>query len=201
MSRTQKKKTRKQAAADTPPAVPMLEPEQVVDQLRTMRSQIAEVSPLTPEQRRVLRQQAALPDSVISASINVIGASDTITTAVGAPAGGVRVMVADADRWDAVENELKATLAGVAGANLIRRQKIAVIAAQAYGIGKQLARVPQNAELLPHVAEVKHQRTLARRKKRATQTPGTPAPGTPPVPVAQATETTPAADTSMTAKA
>ena len=46
MSRIQKKKTRKQAAADTPPAVPMLEPEQVVDQLRTMRSQIAEVSPL-----------------------------------------------------------------------------------------------------------------------------------------------------------
>jgi hypothetical protein len=204
MSRIQKKKTRKQAAADTPPAVPMLEPEQVVDQLRTLRSQIAEVSPLTPEQRRVLRQQAALPDSVISASINVIGASDTITSAVGAPAGGVRVMVADADRWDAVENELKATLAGVAGANLIRRQKIAVIAAQAYGIGKQLARVPQNADLVPHVAEVKHQRTLARRKKRATQTPGTPAPapGTPTVPVnPQATETTPAADTSMTAKA
>jgi hypothetical protein len=55
------------------------------------------------------------------------------------------------DRWDAVENELKATLSGVSGANLIRRQKIAIIAAQAYGIGKQLARVPQNADLLPHV--------------------------------------------------
>src|SRR5256885_5044348 len=33
-----------------------------------------------------------------------------IMFAVGAPAGDVRVMVSDADRWDAVEAELKATL-------------------------------------------------------------------------------------------
>jgi hypothetical protein len=189
-----------QTAADTPPAAPMLTPEQFVEQLRALRAQVADVSPLTAEQRKLLRQQAAMAESVILASINVIGASDTITSAVGAPAGEVRVMVSDADRWDAVENELKATLSGVSGANLIRRQKIAIIAAQAYGIGKQLARVPQNADLLPHVAEVKHQRTLTRRKKRATQT--APAPGASTVPAtAQVAETTPAAETSLIAKA
>jgi hypothetical protein len=202
MSQDQEKSP-KQTAADTPPAAPNLEPEQFVEQLRALRAQVAEVSPLTSDQRKLLRQQATMSDSVILASISVIGASDTITSAVGTPAGDVRVMVANADRWDAVENELKATLNGVAGANLIRRQKIAIIAAQAYGIGKQLARVPQNADLVPHVAEVKHQRTLARRKKRATQTPGTPAPapGTPSAPATtQVAETTPAADTSMTVK-
>jgi hypothetical protein len=198
MSQDQEKSP-KQAAADTLPAVPNLEPELFVEQLRALRAQVAEVSPLTSEQRKLLRQQAAMSDSVILASINVIGASDTITSAVGTPAGDVRVMVANADRWDAVENELKATLNGVAGANLIRRQKIAIIAAQAYGIGKQLARVPQNAELVPHVAEVKHQRTIARRKKRAKQT--APAPGTSSAPATQqVAETTPEADTSMTAK-
>jgi hypothetical protein len=203
MSRIQKK-SRNQAAADTPPAVPMLTPEQFVEQLRALRAQVAEVTPLTAEQRRILRSQGAQSETVIQASINVISASDTITTAVGAPAEGVQTMVNDANRWEIVENELKATWKGVEGANLIRRQKIAVITAQAYNIGKQLARVPEGADLVPHVEEVKRQRSLARRKKRASQTPGTPAPapGVPPVPVnPQATETTPAADTSMTAKA
>ncbi len=202
MSKIQKKSP-KQTAADTPPAVPMLTPEQFVEQLRALRAQVAEVSPLTADQRRILRNQGSLSETVIQASINVISASGTIETAVGAPAEGVQTMVDEANRWEIVENELKATFKGVEGANLIRRQKIAIIAAQAYGIGKQLARVPQNAELVPHVAEVKHQRTLARRKKRAAKTPGTPAPapGTPSAPATQqVAETTPAADTSMTAK-
>ncbi len=198
------KKSRKQAAADAPPAVPMLTPEQFVEQLRALRAQVAEVSPLTAEQRRALRNQAAESESVIQASINVISASDTIIgTAVGAPAEGVQTMVDEANRWEVVENELKATWQGVAGANLIRRQKIAVIAAQAYNIGKQLARVPGGKDLVPHVAEVRRQRSLARRKKRTPKTPGTPAPapGTPSAPATpQAAETTPAADTSMAVK-
>jgi len=201
MSRIQKK-SRKQAAADTPP-VPMLTPEQFVEQLRALRAQVAEVSPLTVEQRRILRKQGTISETVVQASINVISASDTVTNAVGAPAEGVQAMIDEGNRWEIVENELKATWKGVEGANIIRRQKIAVITAQAYIIGKQLARVPEGADLVPHVEEVRRQRNLARRKKRATQTPGTPAPapGTP-VPVnPQVAETTPAADTSMTVKA
>jgi hypothetical protein len=135
----------------------------------------------------------------------VISASDTIGTAVGAPAEGVQTMVDEANRWEIVENELKATWKGVAGANLIRRQKITVITAQAYNIGKQLARVAGGQDLVPHLEEVKRQRSLSRRKKRAAQTPGTPgtpapAPGAPTTPATpQVAETTPAADTSMTA--
>jgi hypothetical protein len=204
MSRNQKKSL-KQTVADTPPAGPMLTPEQFVEQLRALRAQVAEISPLTVEQRRILRKQGTISESVVQASINVISASDTVTNAVGAPAEGVQSMIDEGNRWEIVENELKATWKGVEGANLIRRQKIAVITAQAYIIGKQLARVPEGADLVPHVEEVKRQRSLARRKKRATQTQGTPgtpapAPGTSTAPVApHATETTPAADTPMTA--
>ncbi len=198
------------AAADAPQPDAMLTPEQVVDQLRVMRSRIAEVSPLTTEQRRMLRQQGKLPEGVLQASINVIGASDNITAAVGQPAGDVRQMVDESNRWTAAEDELRATLNGVAGANLVRRQKIALIAVQAYTIGKQLARDPENAGLVPHVAEVKRLKGFARRKKRGPQTPapqtpapGTPAPGTPsPAPAqAQAPETAPAPDTPMKPKA
>jgi hypothetical protein len=199
-------------AVDTPQPADMLTPEQVVDQLRTMRSRIAQVSPLTAEQRRILRLQGKLPEGVLQASINVIGASDNITSAVGQPAGEVRQMVDDSNRWTAVEDELRATLNGVAGANLVRRQKLALIAAQAYTIGKQLVRDPENAALVPHIAEVKRLRAIGRRKKQRTpQTPVPPAPGTPsgtPAPVVstspaqpQVSETAPGADTSMTPKA
>jgi hypothetical protein len=109
-----------------------------------------------------------------------------------------------------VEDELRATLNGVAGANLVRRQRLALIAAQAYTIGKQLARDPENAALVPHLAEIRRLRAIARRRKQRTpQTPVPPAPGTPtPAPVVstspaqpQVSETAPAADTSMTPKA
>lgn len=196
-------------AADTPQPSDMLTPEEFVDQLRVMRSRVAAVSPLTTEQRRILRQQSKLSDGVLQSSINVIGASDHITAAVGQPASEVRQMVDDSNRWTAVEDELRATLNGVAGANLVRRQRLALIAAQAYTIGKQLARDPENAALVPHLAEIRRLRAIARRRKQRTpQTPVPPAPGGTPVPVVstspaqpQVPETAPAADTSMTPKA
>jgi len=43
------------SAADTPQPATMLEPEVVVDQLRAIRNQIADVTPLTTEQRKALR--------------------------------------------------------------------------------------------------------------------------------------------------
>jgi hypothetical protein len=192
------------AAADTPQPQ-MLDPEQVVANLRALSAQIPEVTPLTPAQNKQLRNQGTLPPGVRDASINVIGASDTVTSAVGVPADVVRTMVGDASRWDAVEKELKALWKGVAGANVIRRQKIALIAGQAYGIGRQLARDPENSGLLPHVAEVKHQRKIAQGKKRAkpSETPApAPSPGTaPPVTPSAVTEMAPAASTSTMQKA
>jgi len=79
-------------------------------------------------------------------------------------------------RRRAVEDELRTMLQGVAGANLIRRQRVGLIAAQAAGIGAQLARDPANALLLPHVQEVRRLRRFTRRRKPA------PAPVTPPPP-------------------
>ena len=81
-----------------------------------------------------------------------------------------------------MEDELRTTLSGVSGANLIRRQRVALIAAQAVTIGSQLARDPAHAVLVPHLEEVKRLKSFKRRKK-AAQAPGsppaTPAPGTP----------------------
>jgi len=178
---TSQETTNAVAAADLPQPAPTLSPEVVVEQLRVMRGQIGEVSPLTPAQRKTLRNQTRTNNPILQASINVIGALDNVSQAVGQPAGNVRQLYDEANRWTAVEDELKAMLNGIAGANLIRRQRLALVAAQAFTIGTQLARDPANAVLVPHVLEIKRLKSFTRRKKAAPApgTPQSPAPGTP----------------------
>jgi hypothetical protein len=161
-------------------ATPALSPDEVVAQLRALRQQIGEVTPLTKQQRTALRGHAALPNDVVQASINTLGASDDMQQVLGQPVDDVRQLAEDANRWIAVEDELRAMLKGVAGANLIRRQRVGLLSVQAYAISQQLVRDPRNANLLPHVEEVKRLRSLSRRKK-----PVTPAPQQPPAPVTQ----------------
>jgi hypothetical protein len=169
------------AVAENPQPAPTVPPESIVAQLRATRAQIGEVTPLTPEQRATLRNRSRTSNPILQASINVIGALDNVSQAVGQPAGEVRQMYDDANRWTAVEDELRTMLSGVSGANLIRRQRIALIATQAYSIGSQLARDPAYAVLVPHVQEIKRLKSFSRRKK--AQAPGSPppspSPGTP----------------------
>jgi hypothetical protein len=164
-------------AAELPPPVPTLDPEAVVEQLRAIRAQIGEVTPLTSSERRLLRRRADTSNPVLQASINMIGAHDQISLAVAQPADGVRRLYEEANRWTAAEDELRTMLQGVAGANLVRRQRVALIAGQAYNVGAQLARDPANAVLLPHVEEIRRLKRVTRRKKagEATQSPS-PAP-------------------------
>lgn len=166
------------AAADLPQPASTLDPAAVVEQLRAIRAQIGEVTPLTAAERDLLRRRGKTSNPVLQASINMIGAHEQVSQAVAQPAEGVRRQYDEANRWTAVEDELRTMLQGVAGANLVRRQRIALIATQAYNIGTQLARDPANAVLLPHVEEIKRlKRTTARRKKagEATQSPQSPA--------------------------
>jgi hypothetical protein len=147
-----------------------LTPEEVVERLRATRTQIGEVAPLTGTERQSLRNRTRTSNSVLQASINVIGALDVVEQAVGQPADAVRQLYEETNRWTAVEDELRAMLNGVSGANLIRRQRLAFIAAQAYVIGTRLARDPAYAVLLPHVQEIKRLKSFKRRRK-APQSP------------------------------
>ncbi|HEX7138190.1 MAG TPA: hypothetical protein VF219_10100, partial [Vicinamibacterales bacterium] len=97
------------------------------------------------------------------------------STAIKQPATEVQALQDETNRWSAVENELKALWNGVSGANLVRRNRLALIAAQAYAIGTQLTRDPANVLLVPHVQEVKRLRKVANRKP-PHKTPASPAP-------------------------
>jgi len=148
-------------------------------QLRALQGQIVDVEPLTQRERELARQQSRLitsPDA-LQATINAIGDSDVVTMGVGHQAGDVRQLDGEIDRWTAVEAELRKMLMGITDANLIRRQRMGIIAAKAYGLSRELAR--DNAALRPHVKEIQRLRRLARRKKAAPQTPETPSSGTP----------------------
>ena len=180
---TKQQTTNAVAAADIPQPAPTLTPEAVVEQLRVMRGQMGEVTPLTRAQRERLRSQTRTTNPILQASINVIGALDNVAQAVGQPAEDVRQMYDESNRWTAVEDELRSMLNGVSGANLIRRQRIALVAARAYNIGAQLARDPAHAVLVPHVQEIKRLKSFRRRKK-AAPAPNPPASSTPSTPAA-----------------
>ena len=147
-----------------------LTPEVVVEQLRAIRAQMADATPITPAQRRVMRWIAGTDHEVVQSTINMIDFSAPVQQALSRPAAGVRDLQQDSARWSAVEDELRSLLQAVAGANYTRRHQLGLITAQAYSIGTQLVRDPANADLLPHVREIKKLRALARRRKPA-QTP------------------------------
>ena len=163
---------------------PKLTPEEVIAQLRTVRSQIEEVAPLPRDQRKLVQRRLRTHSkTVVEAAINVIGVLDNVSQAIGQPLDDVRRLQDDVLRWDAAAEEARAFLKGIEGANLIRRQRLALIATQAYTIGSQLAKDPAKAVLVPHVEEVKRLKGVSRRKK-AAPAPKPPAPA--PVPITPA---------------
>jgi len=139
-------------------------PEEFVEQLRAIRKQMAEVRPLTAPERKALRNQMINSNAVLDSSINIIDAHQSLRI-LSFSAEEVRALHEEADRWTAVEAELRSLLSGVAGANLVRRQRVSLLATQAYMIAAQLARDPANADLIPYVLEVKRLRRAARRRK------------------------------------
>src|SRR5258708_5948167 len=153
--------------------------EAVIAQLRAIGSQIDGLAPLSKEQRALLKKRLRRqPKTIVEASINVIGVLDNVSQAIGEPLDEVRQLQDDSLRWDAAVDEARAFLNGLEGAALIRRQRLGLLAMQAYTIGSQLARDPARAVLVPHVEEVKRLKGAARRRKttQAPQTPATPAP-------------------------
>ena len=169
------------AADGTQPAT-ALTPEAVVEQLRAIRSQIGEVTPITSAQRRAMRPIAKLAHDVIQSSVNMIDFSTPVQQAISRPSADVRGLQDANARWSAVEDELRSLLAAVSGTNFARRHQLALISAQAYSIGTQLVRDPANAALLPHVREIKRLRALARGRNKTTTEQPAPSPspaGTP----------------------
>ena len=164
------------AAADTPQPQTALTPDAAIAQIRAMRAQLPEVATLTAKQRATLRNSSQTSEPIVQASLNVIGVSDVVSTALGQPLDNVRALQQDAILWKAVEEEARNLVTGIAGANAMRRHTLATIGAQAYAIGSQVAKVPENEVLVSHVEEIKRLKRIARRRKPAKPAPQQPSP-------------------------
>jgi hypothetical protein len=164
-------------AAGDPAALP---PEQIVEQLRSLRVQIQHYTQLPPSTSRVLHRAANADPEFVKASINAVGASPTVQNAVGRTADALWQETDDAGRWTAVEDELQAMLQGVRATNLVRRHRIGLTALQTYSISRQLVRQPEHEDLLPHVQEMKRLNRFGRTRKKVQPGPQPPAPPAPP---------------------
>lgn len=150
---------------------PLITPEAMVEQLRVLRLQIPEYTQLPHANAATMRRAATIDSNFIQATINAIGASESVQNALGRTPEVLRQEAEDAGRWTAVEDELRAMLKGVIAANLTRRHRIGLTALQTYSISRQLVRQPEHADLLPHVQEMKRLNRMGRRRRPSAVQP------------------------------
>jgi len=170
-------------------AEPMLTPEEVVEQLRAIRARIPEFVQL-PRTRVTdgMRRKARINVEFARGAFSIVGASDVVQGVVGNSADELHRAEDEKARWSAVESELHAMWSGVATANIVRGDRIAQAALQAYNVSTQLVKQTAYAFLLPHVERMKRLPKYGRRRTKpaAEAQPAPATPGTTPVPKAQA---------------
>jgi hypothetical protein len=142
-----------------------LTPEQIVEQLRSLRQHIPDFGPLSPADALSRRRAANVHVELVKGAINSVGASSYLEGAIGKGAEVLRVEKADEARWSAVEDELATMHKGVAAANLSRRYRLGITALQTYAIARQLVRQEEHADLLPHVEAMKRASKFGRRRR------------------------------------
>lgn len=156
-------------------AEPMLTPEEAVEQLRALRDRIPDFVQL-PNTRatREIRRKARLNIEFAREAFGVVGASDVVQGVIGNSPDELHQAEAEMTRWTAVERELNALLRGVATANLVRRERLAQAALQAYNVSSQLVKQEEYAFLLPHVERMRRLQKFGRRRTRAAAEPQLP---------------------------
>ena len=150
---------------------PMLTPDEIVQQLRAVRAQLALPDPAPPP--NVLRRRFGHVNAeFIAAAINAVGAFEPVQLLLGRTAEALRQETDAAVRWSAVADELRALLQSVLMANVVRRQRLGLTALQTYQICQQLAREDGHAlRLGAHLAEMKKLNRFGRGQKPASPAP------------------------------
>lgn len=162
--------SKKTAAAETD--VPMLTPEQVIDQLRALRKQIPEFVQLPngrelKEMRRLANVNVAFSREAVSA----VGASEVVQNVIGNTPDELHQAEDEVARWTPVESELRSMLRGVSAAILVRRHRLGQAAIQTYNVSRQLVRQEDHADLLPHVETMRRLPKYGRRRVKSSAAP------------------------------
>jgi hypothetical protein len=154
---------------------PMLTPEEFVEQLRALRNRLPEFVQL-PDTRLTqhIRRTSRMNVDFAREAFNAIGVSPVVQDAIGNTPGELHEATDEATRWTSTESEIEALLRGVAAANVIRRQRIARAALQAYNVSRELVKHEEHQQLLPYVKRMKRLPKFGRRAGRAAAEPQPP---------------------------
>ena len=164
-----------QTNAATAAQDPAVTPESVVEQLRALRSQVPHYGQLPVPTARSLRSVSSLNSEFGQAAIHAVGASPTVQATVGQTAEELHAATEAAARWSMVRDELKATLDGVTSAVLTMKHSLGQSLLLTYAVSKKLVKMPQHADLLPHVALMRKANRIGRGRKAQPPVP-TPTP-------------------------
>src|SRR6476619_6838533 len=86
------------AAVDTPQTAP-LTPNQAVEQLHALVASIPDVPALSADERKLLQKRKRMPELEVRASIDVVGASEKVSQAIGTPFENARLLIDAAAHW------------------------------------------------------------------------------------------------------
>src|SRR5688500_13564217 len=106
----------------TTPNPDPLTPEEFVRELRALRARLPNPAP-APVPSRLRGRLAHVDPHFIQASVNTIGASDSVQKALGLTDEDLQQLIDTAARWSAGDDELRALTLASASANTIRRQR------------------------------------------------------------------------------
>jgi hypothetical protein len=151
-----KSTTSSTAAEASANGTPMFTPEEVLEQVRILRERIPEFVQLPNDRAmRNMRRKSKLNAQFANEAFGAVGASDTVQSAIGNTPEELLQAEDESKRWGIVEGELAGLLRGVAAGNVVRRQRIAEVALQAYNVSTQLVKQEAHSDLLPHVERMK----------------------------------------------
>jgi hypothetical protein len=162
------------AAAVSAGEAPMFTPEDVLEQVRILGERIPELVQL-PNDRAMqkMRRKSKLNPEFAHKAISAIGASATVQSAIGNTPEELLQAEEEATAWGLVEEALSRLLRGVAAGNVVRRERLAHAALQAYNVSKQLVKQEDHGDLLSHVERMKRvpKYVSSRRRKPAGEQP------------------------------
>jgi hypothetical protein len=162
--------------AGTEPDAATLTPEQAVEQLRAMQSQIPAFAQLPNDREmRLIRRRASVNVEFAREAFNAVGASEAVQQAIGNSPEELHAAEDEVGRWTAVEAELRATLRGVTAANMLRRERIGLAALTVLNVSRDLVRQEEHAALWPHVEAMSRIPKYNRQRKTNPAKPPNPA--------------------------
>ncbi len=159
----------------------------LVAEVRAMRDRVPDlVIPDSKSATKKLISVATVPPQFIELTAVAVTNSETLVRKGGADAAQLRDLLRYADAYDPFADELEALAQFVRHSVVTARHKAGSQALTTYAIAQRLAKLPETADLAPHVADMR--RALGKRGRNG-KTKQAPAPVPPVTPPSQTTPT------------